>query len=47
MVVKMLEELIKLAKDLKPTDRSEKARQYSILVTELEKIHAYAKEYHL
>ncbi len=44
MIVQMLSELIKLARDLKPTDRSEKARQYSILVTELEKLYAYAKE---
>ncbi len=47
MVVELLTQLIKLAKGLKPTDRSEKARQYSILITELEKIYAYAKEYSL
>ena len=47
MVVEMLEQLLKLVKDLKPTDRSEKARRYAILFTELEKLHAYAKEYEL
>ena len=47
MVVETLSKLIDLAKTLRPTDRSEKARQYSILITELEKIIAYAKEYHL
>ena len=47
MVVKMLTELIKLAQGLKPTDRSEKARQYAILITELEKLYAYAREYQL
>ncbi len=45
MVVEMLDKLIKVAKELRPTDRSEKARQYSILITELEKLYAYAKEY--
>lgn len=45
--MKMLDELIKLCQGLKPTDRSEKARKYAILITELEKIIAYAKEYEL
>jgi len=47
MVVEMLRQLIELAKGLKPSDRSEKARQYSILITELEKLWAYAKSYEL
>ena len=47
MVVELLDQLISLAKSLRPEERSEKARQYSILITELEKIIAYAKEYHL
>lgn len=47
MVVEMLDELIKLSKSLKPADRSEKARYYAVLITELEKIIAYAKEYSL
>lgn len=47
MVVELMAELIKLCKGLRPTDRSEKARQYSILITDLEKIFAYAKEYEL
>lgn len=47
MVVELLSKLIELTKSLRPEDRGEKARQYSILITELEKIIAYAKEYHL
>ena len=47
MVVELLDQLLKLARDLKPSDRSEKARQYAILITELEKLWAYAKSYEL
>ena len=47
MIVKLLDELIKLTKSLRPTERSEKARRYSILITELEILYAYAKEYGL
>lgn len=47
MVVQMLDELIKLAKGLRPAERSEKARLYSVLITELEKLYAYAREFQL
>ncbi len=47
MVVELLNQLIKLAKNLRPADRSQKARQYSTLITVLEKLYAYAKEYSL
>lgn len=46
-MARMIDEILKVAKSLRPTDRSEKARQYSILITELEKLYAYAKEYQL
>ena len=47
MVVQLLENLIALAKSLRSPERSEKDRKYSILITELEKLYAYAKEYGL